>query len=78
MGGRLGTVRARQNHRACCSFHELETSAHADERTSWWSEDGGIVKTCGLSVGGHLHLPVGGKLKLPGHGHLVTQRADAE
>jgi hypothetical protein len=39
---------------------------------------GGIVKTCGLSVGGQQHLPAGGQLKLPGHGHLVTQRADAE
>jgi hypothetical protein len=38
----------------------------------------GIVKTCGLSVGGQQHLPAGGQLKLPGHGHLVTQRADAE
>jgi hypothetical protein len=39
---------------------------------------GGIVKTSGLSVGGQQHLPSGGQLKLPGHGHLVTQRADAE
>lgn len=38
----------------------------------------GIVKTCGLSVGGQQRLPAGDQLRLPGHGHLVTQRADAE
>jgi hypothetical protein len=41
-------------------------------------EDGGIVKSSGLSVSGQLHLPAGNQLKLPGHGHLVTRRADAE
>ena len=36
------------------------------------------VKTCGLTVGGQLQPPAGDQLKLRGHGHLVTQRADAE
>ena len=27
---------------------------------------------------GHLYLPAGGPRRLPGHGHLVTQRAGGE
>jgi hypothetical protein len=75
---RLGHGERPATHSMCCLSPDPESSPRTDERASWWGRGWRIVKTCGLSVGGQLHLPAGGQSKLPAHGYLVTQRADSE